>query len=123
MPNIEQLKGRLEAERERLQRELIWEQTEFVDREHAAVQDTSPGVADDEVAEYATDTYTKELDAALLRRTAMRLDSVKAALERMQVGQYGACVHCGKTIAEGRLEALPWVPFCMDCAQELEVLD
>ena len=31
---------------------------------------------------------------------------------------YGMCINCGQTIAEKRLTAVPWTPYCVDC-QEL----
>ena len=41
---------------------------------------------------------------------------IKAALERMDAGEYGYCVKCGETISEDRLEVLPCTPFCRKCA-------
>lgn len=41
---------------------------------------------------------------------------IKAALERMEAGEYGICVTCGNAISEDRLEVLPCTPFCRNCA-------
>jgi RNA polymerase-binding transcription factor DksA len=41
---------------------------------------------------------------------------VQAALARIVAGAYGTCVTCGAEISEGRLDAMPWTPFCRDCA-------
>ena len=41
---------------------------------------------------------------------------IKAALERMDAGEYGYCVKCGNEISEDRLEVLPCTPFCRSCA-------
>ena len=41
---------------------------------------------------------------------------IKAALERMDAGEYGYCVKCGNEISEDRLEVLPCTPFCRVCA-------
>ena len=41
---------------------------------------------------------------------------IKAALERMDSGEYGFCVKCGGEITEDRLEVLPCTPFCRKCA-------
>ncbi|WP_420398207.1 TraR/DksA family transcriptional regulator [Nioella sp.] len=41
---------------------------------------------------------------------------IKAALERMDAGEYGYCVKCGDQISEDRLEVLPCTPFCRKCA-------
>jgi RNA polymerase-binding transcription factor DksA len=43
-----------------------------------------------------------------------------AALERMREGEYGTCVDCGESIAEGRLEAIPETQFCVRCAEKRE---
>lgn len=41
---------------------------------------------------------------------------IKAALARMDAGEYGDCVKCGEPISEERLDLLPWTPFCRRCA-------
>lgn len=42
---------------------------------------------------------------------------IKAALQRIDEGEYGYCVKCGAEIGEERLDVLPYTPFCRDCAQ------
>lgn len=46
------------------------------------------------------------------------LRMVRAALDRMTAGTYGACVRCGATIEPERLEAVPETPFCRSCATQ-----
>ncbi len=41
---------------------------------------------------------------------------VVRALEKLEEGTYGACDVCGRPIAEGRLEALPWAVRCVEDA-------
>ena len=41
---------------------------------------------------------------------------IRSALKRIADGTYGECVRCGAEIAEARLDALPWTPFCRECA-------
>jgi RNA polymerase-binding transcription factor DksA len=41
---------------------------------------------------------------------------IRAALARMEAGEYGVCVTCGEDIAEERLDLLPATPFCRRCA-------
>jgi RNA polymerase-binding transcription factor DksA len=41
---------------------------------------------------------------------------IKAALHRMDEGEYGYCVECGDKISEERLDILPYTPFCAKCA-------
>jgi DnaK suppressor protein len=47
------------------------------------------------------------------------LRRIDAALDRMESGSYGACVHCAKKVQIGRLEAVPWARHCIEC-QELQ---
>jgi len=42
--------------------------------------------------------------------------AITAALERMDAGEYGACVTCGDQISAERLDVLPYTPFCRKCA-------
>ncbi|MAB04453.1 MAG: dimethylmenaquinone methyltransferase [Rhodobacteraceae bacterium] len=41
---------------------------------------------------------------------------IRAALRRMDEGEYGYCQSCGEPIAEARLDVLPDTPFCATCA-------
>lgn len=42
---------------------------------------------------------------------------IRAALARIEAGTYGICARCGSEIAAARLDAMPWTPFCRQCAQ------
>lgn len=44
-----------------------------------------------------------------------RADVVRA-LEKLDDGTYGTCDDCGKPIAPGRIEALPWAVLCVEDA-------
>lgn len=41
---------------------------------------------------------------------------IRAALKRMEEGEYGYCVQCGNEISEERLDVVPHTPFCKTCA-------
>jgi RNA polymerase-binding transcription factor DksA len=41
---------------------------------------------------------------------------ITAALQRIADGTYGLCAKCGAEIGTARLDALPYTPFCRDCA-------
>jgi RNA polymerase-binding transcription factor DksA len=45
---------------------------------------------------------------------------IKAALDRMEAGEFGYCVRCGEEIAEARLDLVPQTPFCASCAASTE---
>ena len=46
------------------------------------------------------------------------LTQIEEALERIEDEEYGVCTNCGNEIGGKRLEALPWVRYCINC-QEL----
>jgi DnaK suppressor protein len=48
------------------------------------------------------------------------LAQVNGALERMDEGTYGICQRCGRPIGEERLEAFPYVAFCIECQSAIE---
>ena len=50
------------------------------------------------------------------RRRQVELARIDAALKRMDEGEYGVCVQCGKDITLKRLEFDPAVPLCITCA-------
>jgi DnaK suppressor protein len=41
---------------------------------------------------------------------------VRRALVKLDEGSYGRCDVCGRSIPEGRLEALPWATLCVEDA-------
>ena len=63
----------------------------------------------------ASQVFEQQRDLALRDRATQQLALVDAALARLEAGTYGTCLRCGKPIAEGRLEALPWAAHCIDC--------
>ena len=67
-------------------------------------------------ADMAANAYTKELLMSMSTNDRQLLDSIDAALERIEDGMYGKCIHCGQPIQEKRLEAVPWARYCLKCA-------
>lgn len=57
----------------------------------------------------------RDLMVDVLNRETLLLRQVSEALERIEIGTYGVCLHCGETIAERRLVALPWAALCVNC--------
>jgi DnaK suppressor protein len=66
-------------------------------------------------ADMAANAYTKELLMSMSTNDRQLLDSIDAALERIEAGKYGKCVHCSQPIQEKRLEAVPWARHCLTC--------
>ncbi|WAT17013.1 TraR/DksA C4-type zinc finger protein [Aurantiacibacter sp. MUD11] len=50
------------------------------------------------------------------RRRQAERSRIRAALERLDEGEWGYCVQCGEEIAEGRLSNDPSVAKCVACA-------
>ncbi len=69
-------------------------------------------------ADMAANAYTKELLMSMSTNDRQLLESIDAALYRIEEGEYGYCDNCGEPIQEKRLEALPWAHHCVKC-QEL----
>jgi len=63
----------------------------------------------------ATQVFEQERDLAMRERANLHLAAVDAALARLDDGNYGTCVRCGRSIASERLEALPWAAHCIEC--------
>jgi len=54
------------------------------------------------------------------RRRRVELQRIEGALQRLEEGEYGFCVSCGKDIAAERLNNDPTAPNCIDCAETSE---
>jgi DnaK suppressor protein len=81
---------------------------------NAARQDSN--VDDEHDPEGATIAFELSQASALLNQSSAGLAEIEAALDRISDGTYGVCAVCGGHIAEGRLEARPWTPYCIQHA-------
>jgi len=68
-----------------------------------------------EVQDYSDQATADEekstaLEESNIERATLQL--VRDAIKRIDDGTYGTCVDCGRQIAESRLEAVPWTPYC-----------
>ena len=70
-------------------------------------------------ADMAANAYTKELLFSMSANDRRLLELIDEALERIEAGAYGQCVHCGEPVQEKRLEAVPWARHCLRC-QDLQ---
>ena len=105
------LERRLREEREDLERTL-----RHIDERFRADQTEESGEltsVDQHIADMATETEDRELDAMRQKLVQDRIGIIDAALERIENGTYGHCVVCGAEIPRERLEALPWTPYCL----------
>ena len=65
----------------------------------------------------ATHVFEQQRDLAMRDHERAQLALVDDAISRMDGGGYGTCLSCGRPIAPARLEAIPWVALCIDCAR------
>jgi RNA polymerase-binding transcription factor len=59
----------------------------------------------------------RELAIRNLHEDFNLLRKVRAALSRVDEGTYGVCQHCEGDISPKRLNAVPWVPYCIRCQE------
>lgn len=58
-----------------------------------------------------------EMASATQRRRQQEVAKIDAALKRLDAGEFGFCVNCGKRISDARLELDPTTPFCVGHAK------
>jgi DnaK suppressor protein len=73
-----------------------------------------------DIADKAVSSYTREFLYSLSDSDRTTLVQIDEALGRIEEGTYGACLNCGVLMAEKRLMAVPWTPYCIDCQELLE---
>jgi RNA polymerase-binding protein DksA len=77
---------------------------------------SAPGDAGD----LSADQSQQDVSLGLLETQYRILEQVAAALDRIDNGTFGSCTDCGREISRERLRAVPYAPFCVDCARRRE---
>ena len=72
----------------------------------------------DDIVDRANNAYSRELLFSLSDGERHTLLRIEEALARTESGAYGICTNCSNEIRPGRLKAMPWARYCIDC-QEL----
>ena len=67
------------------------------------------------LADIAADAV--DADVQVLQRERTILEDINAALARVDEGTFGECTHCGRTISDERLKAIPYASTCVECAR------
>ena len=67
-------------------------------------------------AERATELENDEVLETLDTSTLDEVKQIQDALDRVNGGTYGVCLGCGKPVGDKRLEAVPHVATCINCA-------
>ena len=67
------------------------------------------------MADQGTDAMEREMTFMLSSKSGRFLYHIDEALRRIEKGDYGKCVGCGKQISYARLKAVPHARFCIEC--------
>ena len=105
--------GRTEVERYRSMLEVkkIELSADLKSREYIVIEKAADAM--DEV-QFAG---ARELAISNLDRESKLLQSVLRALDRIEDGSYGVCLHCDTAINPKRLGAVPWAEYCIRCQE------
>ena len=80
----------------------------------ASELDTELADYDQHPADEGTETHDQELDETTEMILAAEAENVELALRRLEEGEYGRCIDCGKEIPPERLEAVPEAVRCIE---------
>jgi DnaK suppressor protein len=69
------------------------------------------------MAELGSDNFEQEFTLSLLANEEDRLGMIETALQRIENGHYGQCEQCDGVIPKTRLNAIPYTPLCIKCAE------
>jgi DnaK suppressor protein len=72
------------------------------------------------MAELGSDNFEQEFTLGIMEAEGDTLSLIELALERIEDGNYGRCVQCDGAIPKARLNAIPYTPVCIKCAEQQE---
>ncbi|MBV7378056.1 TraR/DksA family transcriptional regulator [Maritimibacter dapengensis] len=104
MPDTAEYRAKLEARLEELDERLHEIDDELDSHQSKDWEELATEREEDEVLEQMGSSGKAEIA------------QIKAALARIEEGEFGYCVKCGDEIAKARLDLLPQTPFCATCA-------
>jgi DnaK suppressor protein len=107
--SITRFRKSLEASHRDLLLSVVQTQREMLTARHDCGKDE---------ADRANTSLAKEMQLGHKSRDRALLGAVEAALKRITDGTFGECLNCAQEINAKRLEAIPWVRYCITC-QEL----
>ncbi len=73
-----------------------------------------------DVLDAAADSVQDELNSQLIEVEARELSAIDEAIARMEMGTYGQCDGCEKSIPLTRLRAVPYATDCIACRRKSE---
>lgn len=112
------LRKRLEERRAEIESDMSYMAAEM--RSIGVDQDEENGSLGNHIADDGSNVAEAERIVTVSEDLQQILAQVNAALERMSDGTYGTCQRCEKSIGEERLEAFPYVAYCIECQSIIE---
>src|SRR5262249_12706010 len=128
-PMPEAKEGRVMAEKNEVNQDLIAQMRDALLRRRQAMLSVVRSNRDQlaeaprnyaDIRDRASEGFEDELAAGLLAIESAQLDEIENALERIDKGEYGLCLDCGKPIPRKRLEILPFAKRCLVCEGQKE---
>ncbi len=106
---------------ERYRKKLETKRDEVLQLVESARNSEKEGGSNDapDLGDRALSTVIRDLSYQLTAGEREILRRVDDALKRIDDGEYGNCVECGKKVQTGRLDAVPWARHCIEC-QEMQ---
>jgi DnaK suppressor protein len=71
-------------------------------------------------ADMTQDAVERDIAVQILDRESALARRIRAAIDRISDGSYGACVDCEEEIAPKRLNAVPWAERCISCQERAD---
>ena len=112
---LAEVRGTLEAERDRLRNEISSAESEL----NELLRDSGDGSGDDQ-ADAGSKTFEREHEMSVANNSRDLLMQVEHALARIGDGSYGTCESCGQPIGKARLQVFPRATLCVTCKQREE---
>ncbi|MFC4588126.1 TraR/DksA family transcriptional regulator [Sphaerisporangium corydalis] len=86
-----------------------------LDRSITVLRGDPVAVGDRSAADAGSDLTDADRAQAMIEVATRQRTAVVDALKRLDAGEYGRCVDCGKPVPEGRLVARPEASRCVHC--------
>ena len=74
----------------------------------------------EDLVDRANNAYTRELAFSISDNERELMHQIDLAIERLDSGAYGFCMHTGQQIGLARLEAIPWAKYSVEAQELLE---
>lgn len=72
------------------------------------------------MADIGSDNFEQEFTLSLMEYDEETLGFIEEALERIENTAYGRCLECDSVIPKSRLNAIPFTPHCVHCAEKVQ---